>query len=398
MESLKEFSAYTRRSMSIRYSYAVRRNAIEFGMSPELLVENAGEAVSDSIVRRMKGDRILVVCGSGEKGAIGLAAARHLANSCDVRVILLGGIEEVHNQTSKFNIKMLDGLIEVVEIGEHNIDVLSSELKNANAVLEAIAGIGVHGRISGVARMAIQEINSSKKKVISIDVPAGINGDTGETNVAYIKADELLALHKVKKGLIRSKAVGSIIQLDVGIPLLAELGCGPGDFTYLGLHRSEYANKYSSGRLLIVGGGRIYRGAPVLAGFAANAAFAALRSGTGYVTIAVPERIEDRLGPMAPGLIIRSIPEGKGASDVASELNSIKHNVMVVGPGLESKDIDFGIINRVVHEETSKKNIVLIDGGAIKPLKDYRNMFNRRMILTPHDGEFKELTGINLEG
>ena len=184
MESLKEFSVYTRKSMSVKYSYAVRRNAIALGMTSELLVENAGEAVSDSIKRRMKGDKVLIVCGTGEKGAIGLATARHLSSFCEVRVVLLGEHEEIRNAATKFNLKMLEGLIEVEEIAENSYSQLASALKWSDVVLEAIIGIGAHGRITGIVQGAIQEISKSKKRVISIDIPAGVNGDTGETNTS----------------------------------------------------------------------------------------------------------------------------------------------------------------------------------------------------------------------
>lgn len=396
MESLKEFSAYTRKSMSVRYSYAVRRNAIALGMTSELLVENAGEAVSDSIKRRMKGDRVLIVCGTGEKGAIGLATARHLSSFCDVRVVLLAAREEVKNSATRFNLKMLDGLIEVEEATEDSPGRLAAALKWADVVLEAIIGIGAHGRITGIVQRAIQEISKSKKRVISIDIPAGVNGDTGETNTSYIKADELLAFHKLKKGMVNSKAVGSIVQLDVGIPLLAELAAGPGDFEYLGVGRALDSNKYSNGSLLIVGGSKSYRGAPLMAGFGANAAYSALRSGSGYVTVAVPHEVAYGSLASYPELIVKELP-GDGR-EIAATIEGIKHNTIVVGPGIERGKIEFGMINEVVRKEASKKNTIILDAGAMDVVKEYKNMLNRRMILTPHDGEFREITGIRIAG
>ena len=396
MESLKEFSVYTRKSMSVRYSYAVRRNAMALGMTSELLVENAGEAVSDSIKRRMKGDRVLIVCGTGEKGAIGLATARHLSNFCDVRVALLGHSDEVRNSTTRFNLKMLDGLIEINEITESSYGKLASALKWADVVLEAIIGIGAHGRITGVVQGAVQEISKSKKRVISIDIPAGVNGDTGETNTSYIKADELLAFHKLKKGMVNSKAVGSIVQLDVGIPLLAELAAGPGDFEYLGVGKALDSNKYSNGSLLIVGGSKSYRGAPLMAGFAAGAAYSALRAGSGYVTVAVPHDVAYGSLESHPDLIVKELPADE--REIATTIAGIKHNVIVVGPGIEKDAVGFGLVNSVVREEASRKNITVLDAGAMGVAKEYKNMLNRRMILTPHDGEFRELTGIRLAG
>ena len=396
MESLKEFSAYTRKSMSVRYSYAVRRNAIALGMTSELLVENAGEAVSDSIKRRMKGDRVLIVCGTGEKGAIGLATARHLSSFCDVRVVLLSTQEEVSNSATRFNLKMMDGLIEVEEVTEDESSKLAAALKWADVVLEAIIGIGAHGRITGIVQRAVQEISKSKKRIISIDIPAGVNGDTGETNTSYVKADELLAFHKLKKGMVNSKAVGSIIQLDVGIPLLAELAAGPGDFEYLGIGRALDSNKYSNGSLLVVGGSKSYRGAPLMAGFGANAAYSALRAGSGYVTVAVPHDVAHGSLASYPELIVKELPEG--GREIATTIAGIKHNTLVVGPGVERDRTGFGLVSEVVREEALKKNIMVLDAGAMDFVKEYKNMLNRRMILTPHEGEFKELTGIKLAG
>ncbi|MCL4552845.1 MAG: NAD(P)H-hydrate dehydratase, partial [Candidatus Marsarchaeota archaeon] len=97
-----------------------------------------------------------------------------------------------------------------------------------------------------------------------------------------------------------------------------------------------------------------------------------------------------------PELIVKELP-GE-AREVATAIAGIKHNVIVVGPGIERSEVEFGLTNEVVREEASKKNIMVIDAGAMDVVKEYKNMLNRRMILTPHEGEFRELTGIKLAG
>lgn len=144
------------------------------------------------------------------------------------------------------------------------------------------------------------------------------------------------------------------------------------------------SNKYSKGSVLVVGGSNEYKGAMLMA------ALAALRTGCGYVTIAAPRRIIDIASKLSPVFVVREL-NGAAEHD-AKTVASVRHNVIVLGPGLDpSTNTKF--LNSVIKNEEKAKNNIIIDGAILKLVKK----FGSNMSLTPHDGEFKAMTGINLE-
>ncbi|EQD34870.1 carbohydrate kinase, YjeF related protein, partial [mine drainage metagenome] len=161
------------------------------------------------------------------------------------------------------------------EINPENIDKLKLMVKKSDDVVDAIIGIGMHGRLSNTVLKAIKTVNGSKKYIISIDVPSGINADTGSKNIDAVNPDVVLTIHKMKNYLAEKAQHYSVNIIDIGIPPSVELMAGPGDVMLATKPRLIYANKYEHGNVVVVGGSVGYRGAPLLTGMASEHALAA---------------------------------------------------------------------------------------------------------------------------
>ncbi len=159
--------------------------------------------------------------------------------------------------------------------------------------------------------------------------------------------------------------------------------------------RSMNADKYSHGTILIIGGNKNYRNAPLHAAFAANAALAASRTGSGYVTIAGPEEVIRLALALSYGPVVRVL---KGRSSDLAIIKGVRHNVLVIGPGYDLPETNANrrLIASIIRFEKDAGNIVIADASVLKFFKD-KNFFWKNLIITPHLGEYKKLTGTDLK-
>ena len=397
MQSLKEFVTYTKKTLSVRDTYALKANSAALGISRDVFVENAGFALAEEIKRGHKGDRIAVVCGRGDKGAAGLATARHLMTNMDVSVFFIGDPGTITNSNTKLNYRLVNDIMEICGITETNTITLAKELNGSDVTIDAIIGCGMRGRLSSLLISAITAINRCSKNIISLDIPSGIDGDTGMPNRVYVKANHTFTAHKMKQGIDRSKFVGGVTVVDVGIPLNAELFAGPGDVLLATEPRPMLSNKYTHGRILVVGGSKDFHGAPMLAAFAANSAMASLLSGAGYSTIAVPKEVADSVKKLSMELIVKPL-DWDDADGTVAAISAIKHDVLVMGPGMEKSESTDSIVTRVIKSEKARGNTIIIDADATRVMAKHIALLGKNVILTPHEGEFRNLSGINISG
>ena len=396
MQSLKEFAIYTKKTLTVKDTYSIRRNTFSLGMDERVLVESAGVALADAICHGYRNQRMLFACGPGGKGAIGLSTARHMPQKYDVSVAFIGSPELARNQSNRFNYRLLDGIVEARSFDETGVPELEKEMKKADTIVDAIVGCGMHGRLSSLFSKTITAVNKSGKEVVSIDIPSGIDADTGLPNTAYVKAAQTLTIHKLKQGIVKSKHIGTTIVVDIGIPVTAELFAGPGDIYTATEPRLEHANKYSNGSILIVGGSKEYQGAPNLAAFSASAAMSSLLTGSGYVTVALPEGAGRDFGRAGTQIGARD-REWKDPEKVAATVSGIKHDMLVIGPGLVDNDTTDSAVEAMIRSERAKGNAIVVDATAIKVVAKHKALLGRNAILTPHDGEFKNLSGTSLK-
>lgn len=157
------------------------------------------------------------------------------------------------------------------------------------------------------------------------------------------------------------------------------------------------SNKYSNGSVLVVGGNEVYTGAPVLSSFAANAVLSALRTGTGYATLLVERGIADVEKSISPNLIVRSFEESKGKTALLRAIAGIRHNVLVIGPGVGKGSVLYRSAAGIVMQELGKGNIIVADAGVQEALAVAKAMLSRNVILTPHRGELAKM-GLQFHG
>ncbi|MGC8730414.1 MAG: NAD(P)H-hydrate dehydratase [Candidatus Micrarchaeia archaeon] len=391
MENLREFYLYTKNVLSPAETKKIELNLKYLGAGEQMLMEGFGSEIAKFLHHSYKSKRVLFICGTGRKGAIGMVSARYFTNYANCELLLLSKRENLKNEVTKKSYALLDSLLNTYEIEEDNVMSVKKHIADAEIIVDAIIGIGLKGRLSGFLTKAIKLINDSKKTVISIDLPSGINADNALPNTASIKADIVLSIYKPLEAVLKLKDT-KYITLKTGLPIKAELFAGPGDIYTALDQRSINANKYSHGSVLILSQNSNYAGAPFMAAHASNAALAALYIGSGYVTILASKNSISRFNN--PLLIAKPLPEGDLGIEALNMIKNIKHNSFVIGPGFVDSDKDYNFIAKVVKDELAAGNTVIADSVAMKAAS--KKGIYGNIIMTPHEGEFKELTGIDV--
>lgn len=190
------------------------------GIPSIVLMENAALKVIKNI-ENMNCSYITVVCGTGNNGGDGLAVARHLLLKHNtVNIYIVGDLEK---GTKDFNINL--NILKNMNIPIFNIidtndyENLENDIKKSDLVVDSIFGIGITRNVGGLYYDVIDIINRSAKKIIAVDVPSGINGDTGEIMGIAVKADKTIVFHMMKKGLVNiTEYTGELIVEGIGIP------------------------------------------------------------------------------------------------------------------------------------------------------------------------------------
>ena len=268
------------------------------------------------------------------------------------------------------------------------LSLLPPMLNKSGVVVDAMAGIGIRGTPSLALVNAIKAINASKSHIVSISVPAGRDADTDDAGVAAVKPDLIIVPHKKTIG-VSKKSAAKVVVVDMGMPLAAELLAGPGDIVLATPGRGINTNKYKNGSVLVVGGSEEYLGAPMLAAYAANNAFAALLTGSGYVTVVLPKQVYARTTKLNPNLIVRSLSSNTLTKADLQMLSAVRHDALLIGPGIAAPDTT--LISMLIKAERKRGNTVVADAGAMTAIAKTNAMLDKQVILTPHEGEFAQV-------
>lgn len=195
----------------------------KFGMPVLLLMENAGRAVAEEAIKVLKGkSKVAALCGKGNNGGDGFAACRHLL-SCGIKpeIFLAGKACEVYNE-AKVNLDILKKLKqEIFEIGEDNLDCVKKRVLRADFIIDALLGVGLQGQVRGIYRGLINTINFSNAYVLSVDIPSGLDANTGEVLGCCVKANKTVTFAAKKLGMSAGKGAkycGSIEVRGLGVP------------------------------------------------------------------------------------------------------------------------------------------------------------------------------------
>jgi NAD(P)H-hydrate epimerase len=202
------------------------------GMKRVYMMENAGHGLADFIIlkfrRKLRGKRIVAICGTGNNGGDGFVAARHLSYyyGASVQLILLGFANDLRTEEARINWQIIQkmGSIEIITGNEIN-DKIKKTIEYADVIIDGIFGTGIRGQIREPHASAIKIINKSRAYVVSVDVPSGIDPNTGKAHDISIRADATVTFHRMKIGLLNNKKYSGSVHIEkIGIPHESEEG------------------------------------------------------------------------------------------------------------------------------------------------------------------------------
>ncbi|MFX1272400.1 MAG: NAD(P)H-hydrate dehydratase [Promethearchaeota archaeon] len=374
-------------------------NAKYLGVTHSMLMQNAGREVARVVTSNEKvhGRRIVILCGLGGNGGDGMVAARYLQEEgASVEVYLLGSENDISNRETIINWGILKNLQEItMGVLKTESDVKKAKsILSADIVIDGMMGFGLKSRLREPILSGVLMFNKSTARKYAIDVPTGIDSDTGEIHGKAVKADVTIALHGPKKGMQAVKdLVGKAKIVSIGIPTEASTICGPGDLSYFIQPRKATARKGDFGRILVVGGSDVYSGAPALAGLAA------LRTGADLVSIMTPEPVVAAVRSYSPNLMVSSL----GTRVLMQEsVNSIteaaaSQDVVALGPGLGLDHETVLAVRAIVTELVQMSKPIIMDADGLKALAGSEQCLNPDFsVLTPHWGELSILMEKNI--
>jgi len=389
-----------------------RRTAEDFGVPMETLMENAGRSVAEFCLRQYPAARrVTVLCGRGNNGGDGFVAARILAqDNVLVRVVLLGRADEVKGDAAQALQRMRDEvspaiLDEVVD--EAGLRALEDIVRGSELILDAVVGTGFKAPLRGLAAVAGEMIAKLEVPVVAVDLPSGWDADSvEETAEGAYRASAVVTFTRPKRahvfGNLTGGAFGPVVVAGIGSPdaavsLTSRLRWTGTAKAIAESPREVNANKGKYGHVLVVGGSYGTAGAPSMA------AMAAMRTGAGLVTAAVPKSVEAIVAGVAPELMLAGLKEGEegeislGSLGAVEELIKAKRiSTVAVGPGLSTKgeasEFARGVVARArLPMVVDADALNAFDGRAVELKGD-----GRVMVLTPHPGEMARLLGMTI--
>ncbi|MFH2112324.1 MAG: NAD(P)H-hydrate dehydratase [Candidatus Bathyarchaeota archaeon] len=382
--------------LTVREMVAVEKNAAYLGVPTQLLMENAGRSVADEVRKRFKPDlRVTVVSGLSGNGGDGYVAARHLAVAgYRVNVIVLGDPAHISHPNTRVSYDALAGMTSSVNIEVVTDSSLIPSI-DADIIVDGLIGTSMRGALRPPFQQMVEAINRAKAYRVAVDIPTGMEADTGEARGGCVHADLTVTFHKPKAGYTKKpKNVGELVVAPIGVPPEAEQYIGPGDVWAVQPSRDPDAHKGMFGSLLVVGGSETYSGAPALTALGAYAA------GIDLVYVAVPETAAPAVMGFSPSLITVKL---KGDHFTEENLHQIepflgKVDAVAVGPGLgQSKDTVEAYT--LLHSMIQSKGLpMVVDADSLKAYPVKRLEVKTPTVFTPHSREFKILTGKEAPG
>ena len=389
--------------LDARRMRAADRAAIRGGVASARLMENAAGSLVEELLRFFPGARSAVaVCGPGNNGGDGLAAARLLAErGLSIAVFTLGDPDAYRGDAAENAAGARAAGLELLPLSRRGAaSGLRRALAKTGVVVDALFGTGLTRALSGPAAAAVQAINSAGRPVVSADLPSGLSADTGRLLGPAVRSSLTVAFAAAKPAHVFFPArgfCGRVVVRDIGIPkrmLLARTGP-------LGLteardirdwlpDRPADSHKGDFGRLAVIAGSRGKVGAAILT------AQGALRAGAGLVTVFCPASLESLVVSGLPEAMTRGLPESDGAlaAEAAEPLLEALDgfDAAVAGPGLGTAHG----AHRVVEALIGAGCPLVLDADALNVLAGRPRALRRRRlgtVLTPHPGEAARLLG-----
>ncbi|MEZ3428321.1 MAG: NAD(P)H-hydrate dehydratase [Lachnospiraceae bacterium] len=374
----------------------------QIGIPALVLMERAALAVSENVEAALRKSaatgqmgKVLCVCGTGNNGGDGVCVARLLAEKGILAEVALLGEQKRLTEETKHQLSILSHYAAPIyqNVPEGTYDV----------VVDALFGTGLTREITGKLREAVEKINRKPAYRIAVDIPSGINADTGGVMGAAVKADKTVALAFRKRGHCLYPGAlyaGEIVIADIGITKQSFLGGQPGMYTYTKApaaylkRRRADGNKGTFGKLLLVAGSEKMAGAALLA------ARSAYKAGAGMVKLVIPEKIREIVQKGLPEALIQTYESPHTLTEEEEKLfaeNMKWADAAAIGCGMTVCESGRRMLALAAAQETlplvidaDGLNILADEESLGKLLKD-RNRQEKNVVLTPHMGELARL-------
>jgi ADP-dependent NAD(P)H-hydrate dehydratase / NAD(P)H-hydrate epimerase len=383
-----------------------------YGIPGIVLMENAARGTADAMqnyIPDLHLKQTLIVCGKGNNGGDGFALARHLVErGCTVTVAALSHLKQLTGD-ARINADIIRKMVRSDSSGTLSLITSATrakleQLSRADVIVDAILGTGFKGKLKPKIASIVEWMNGQTAVRVAIDIPSGVDADTGNAEGTTFHADYTYTMGLVKRGLLFSPgrdASGKVICIDIQIP--PEVFRRSKIKTFLVTEsavrsvvpkRPLDAHKYQVGKVFVLAGSTGLTGAATLT------SMSALRSGAGAVVLGIPESLNLMMEKkLTEVMTLPLVDNGSGVLHV-SAWEKIKQqcewaDIIAAGPGLSRTDDVKEIIVRLVKK--IDKPIVL-DADALNVLSGQDTLFARRtspVIVTPHTGEFSRLSGIS---
>lgn len=387
----------------VREMRDIDKAAEQIGGIPSIvLMENAAVSCVQRILSlKLSLKRAAVFCGKGNNGGDGFAIARHFINrGIGTDVYLVCGGEFSGDALINYDILSKMGA-NIYELGEN--EDLKHKIMSCDVVVDAIFGSGLHGEITGIANDCIEQINKYSEFTFSVDIPSGINGDSGEVAGIAVKAYATSTFAAYKVGMLEYPGAdycGRVYVENISIPnyLLEHININIPDNDFVSKimpKRTNDSHKGDYGKLLIVGASVGMTGAVALA------AKAAQKCGVGLITAAIPEELNPILEvkltePMTYPLKSRDGAICHGAIEQIKEKME-QSDALLFGPGIGRGDEIVEILREILK---SSKIPIILDADGLYALSKDMDMLSHcgcDLIFTPHEMEFSRISGHILE-
>lgn len=377
----------------------------ELGLPGIVLMENAGYAVVQEMIRDVKDVKptVLVLAGGGNNGGDGFVIARRLVDAGFTVCVMLAvndsqlkGDAELH-----FNVYTKRNLT----VAPYEVETLTDWLAKSDIIVDCLIGTGAKGKVRSPMKEIIEAVNEAKKFVYAVDIPSGVNANTGEVANVAIKAFKTITFVMPKVGFFMQqgpqyigewKAVDisvptSIVEtLALNMPVLLDEQLAKAALPKRPLH----GHKGTFGHCLVVGGCMNYVGAPQ---YTAKAAF---YTGVGLVTLAIPNDIYSVVASQCPECLMLPLASKEGSfhDDALLNVDLSPFKVVAFGPGIGRQLNGKQLLHSLLTKCTNQTIVIDADGLYFyKQLLDEGMMFkDGQIILTPHPGEMATLTGYSV--
>jgi NAD(P)H-hydrate epimerase len=387
---VKNINLLTNEQMKAAEKYGMDR-----GIPSIILMENAARCVTDEVLKQ-KPNYVTAVCGKGNNGGDGLAVARQLVTNGIKTNIVFVGDKEKATPDCKTNLDILQNfsnstdLINIIYI-DKNAEDIKNLIDDCDLIVDALTGTGLNRKLSDSYSELANIINNSKKYVVSVDCPTGINTDTGEDYGIAVNADKTVTFHYPKIGMMLYPAyshIGELVIGNIGMPYFktdsAFMLTDKSAFELLP-KRSENSHKGTYGKVVAISGCDTMTGAAV---FNAKSAY---KTGCGLVQLCSTKHCVNVVQNSVPEAITTILPDTDGYISDFDESIAKGATAIAIGSGLGCTPNGVEVVKKVLALDLP----TVVDADALNIVAKYNlQILLKNKIITPHIKEMSRLCGI----